>query len=177
MTKRYSNRNIVGVKLYQRVDCCCALIVNHVPFFLIFYERVKFVLSHCCYVGSFQGQYLHASLIYLWSVGKFKQFFMDHNWSRFPFCIASRFDWFRLCYSRAHLRQCLEQLKEMVPLGPEASRHTTLGLLTRAKRFIKVGFWWFSAELLLVLGCICFKLTGWWCEGGGGNSSWDADGH
>ncbi|PZC86848.1 hypothetical protein B5X24_HaOG201707 [Helicoverpa armigera] len=25
----------------------------------------------------------------------------------------------------------------MVPLGPEASRHTTLGLLTKAKRFIK----------------------------------------
>nr|CAD7428227.1 unnamed protein product [Timema monikensis] len=39
---------------------------------------------------------------------------------------------------RAHLRNCLEKLKEMVPLGPEASRHTTLGLLTKAKRFIKV---------------------------------------
>ncbi|XP_017784549.1 PREDICTED: max dimerization protein 1-like [Nicrophorus vespilloides] len=38
---------------------------------------------------------------------------------------------------RAHLRTCLEKLKEMVPLGPEASRHTTLGLLTKAKRFIK----------------------------------------
>lgn len=38
---------------------------------------------------------------------------------------------------RAHLRQCLEQLKDLVPLGPEASRHTTLGLLTKAKRFIK----------------------------------------
>ncbi|XP_037296340.1 max dimerization protein 1 isoform X2 [Manduca sexta] len=38
---------------------------------------------------------------------------------------------------RAHLRNCLEKLKEMVPLGPEASRHTTLGLLTKAKRFIK----------------------------------------
>ncbi|KAJ0183105.1 hypothetical protein K1T71_001081 [Dendrolimus kikuchii] len=38
---------------------------------------------------------------------------------------------------RAHLRSCLEKLKEMVPLGPEASRHTTLGLLTKAKRFIK----------------------------------------
>ncbi|XP_063826587.1 max dimerization protein 4-like isoform X2 [Ostrinia nubilalis] len=38
---------------------------------------------------------------------------------------------------RAHLRCCLEKLKDMVPLGPEASRHTTLGLLTKAKRFIK----------------------------------------
>lgn len=38
---------------------------------------------------------------------------------------------------RAHLRNCLEKLKEMVPLGHETSRHTTLGLLTKAKRFIK----------------------------------------
>lgn len=43
-----------------------------------------------------------------------------------------------LCFRRAHLRICLEKLKDMVPLGPEASRHTTLGLLTKAKRFIKV---------------------------------------
>ncbi|CAG4929055.1 unnamed protein product [Colias eurytheme] len=40
-------------------------------------------------------------------------------------------------FMRAHLRSCLEKLKDMVPLGPEASRHTTLGLLTKAKRFIK----------------------------------------
>jgi len=38
---------------------------------------------------------------------------------------------------RAHLRNCLERLKEMVPLGPDSSRHTTLGLLTKAKAFIK----------------------------------------
>lgn len=38
---------------------------------------------------------------------------------------------------RAHLRTCLEKLKALVPLGPETSRHTTLGLLTKAKRFIK----------------------------------------
>ncbi|CAG2108988.1 unnamed protein product [Medioppia subpectinata] len=38
---------------------------------------------------------------------------------------------------RAHLRNCLEKLKEMVPLGPESSRHTTLGLLTKAKSFIR----------------------------------------
>ncbi|CAG0887939.1 unnamed protein product [Darwinula stevensoni] len=40
-------------------------------------------------------------------------------------------------FRRAHLRTCLEMLKDMVPLGPEASRHTTLGLLNRAKAFIK----------------------------------------
>ncbi|XP_074603722.1 max dimerization protein 1-like isoform X2 [Brevipalpus obovatus] len=38
---------------------------------------------------------------------------------------------------RAHLRSCLESLKSLVPLGPEASRHTTLGLLNKAKAFIK----------------------------------------
>lgn len=42
------------------------------------------------------------------------------------------------CRRRAHLRNCLEKLKVLVPLGPETSRHTTLGLLTKAKRFIKV---------------------------------------
>lgn len=38
---------------------------------------------------------------------------------------------------RAHLRSCLERLKEIVPLGSDTSRHTTLGLLTKAKRFMK----------------------------------------
>lgn len=38
---------------------------------------------------------------------------------------------------RAHLRHCLERLKEMVPLGGDCTRHTTLGLLTKAKNFIK----------------------------------------
>ncbi|XP_030320000.1 max dimerization protein 1 isoform X1 [Calypte anna] len=38
---------------------------------------------------------------------------------------------------RAHLRRCLEKLKGLVPLGPEAGRHTTLSLLTRAKLHIK----------------------------------------
>lgn len=41
-------------------------------------------------------------------------------------------------YRRAQLRTCLEKLKDLVPLGPESARHTTLGLLTRAKHFIKV---------------------------------------
>ncbi|XP_069733627.1 max dimerization protein 1 isoform X2 [Phaenicophaeus curvirostris] len=38
---------------------------------------------------------------------------------------------------RAHLRLCLERLKGTVPLGPDAGRHTTLSLLTRAKLHIK----------------------------------------
>lgn len=55
---------------------------------------------------------------------------------------------FIFCYRRAHLRNCLEKLKELVPLGHESSRHTTLGLLTKAKRFIKV------TNLLCAMGCI-----------------------
>lgn len=47
--------------------------------------------------------------------------------------------YFLFIYRRAHLRNCLERLKDMVPLGADASRHTTLGLLTKAKRFIKVS--------------------------------------
>ncbi|XP_064631349.1 max dimerization protein 1-like [Lineus longissimus] len=39
---------------------------------------------------------------------------------------------------RAHLRHCLEGLKDMVPLTAESNRHTTLGLLTKAKSFIKI---------------------------------------
>uniref|UniRef100_A0A8C1KC55 Max-interacting protein 1 n=1 Tax=Cyprinus carpio TaxID=7962 RepID=A0A8C1KC55_CYPCA len=38
---------------------------------------------------------------------------------------------------RAHLRLCLERLKGLIPLGPESSRHTTLGLLNKAKAHIK----------------------------------------
>ena len=41
---------------------------------------------------------------------------------------------------RAHMRHCLARLKEMVPVGSEGSRHTTLGLLTKAKAFIKVSY-------------------------------------
>ncbi|KAK3919090.1 Max-interacting protein 1 [Frankliniella fusca] len=44
---------------------------------------------------------------------------------------------FLLCFRRAHLRNCLEKLKEIVPLGHDSARHTTLGLLTKAKSFIK----------------------------------------
>ncbi|XP_029296726.1 max dimerization protein 4 isoform X3 [Cottoperca gobio] len=38
---------------------------------------------------------------------------------------------------RAKLRLYLEQLKKLVPLGPDSSRHTTLSLLKRAKMHIK----------------------------------------
>ncbi|XP_078285047.1 max dimerization protein 1 [Rhinoraja longicauda] len=38
---------------------------------------------------------------------------------------------------RAHLRLCLERLKELVPVGAESTRHTTLSLLTKAKLHIK----------------------------------------
>lgn len=38
---------------------------------------------------------------------------------------------------RAHLRGCLENLKSLVPLGTDTSRHTTLGLLNKAKHFIR----------------------------------------
>ncbi|XP_053274299.1 max-interacting protein 1 isoform X2 [Pleuronectes platessa] len=38
---------------------------------------------------------------------------------------------------RAHLRLCLERLKSLIPLGPDCNRHTTLGLLNKAKSHIK----------------------------------------
>ncbi|XP_031520642.1 max dimerization protein 4 isoform X2 [Papio anubis] len=38
---------------------------------------------------------------------------------------------------RAKLRLYLEQLKQLVPLGPDSTRHTTLSLLKRAKVHIK----------------------------------------
>ncbi|MBV95841.1 Max-interacting protein 1, partial [Eschrichtius robustus] len=39
---------------------------------------------------------------------------------------------------RAHLRLCLERLKVLIPLGPDCTRHTTLGLLNKAKAHIKI---------------------------------------
>lgn len=44
-----------------------------------------------------------------------------------------------LLFRRAHLRLCLERLKTLIPLGPDCSRHTTLGLLNKAKSHIKVN--------------------------------------
>jgi len=38
---------------------------------------------------------------------------------------------------RAHLRHCLEKLKDIVPVRSDSSRHTTLGLLKEAKLFMK----------------------------------------
>ncbi|XP_015280400.1 PREDICTED: max dimerization protein 4 [Gekko japonicus] len=38
---------------------------------------------------------------------------------------------------RAKLRLYLEELKQLVPLGPDSTRHTTLSLLKRAKTHIK----------------------------------------
>uniref|UniRef100_A0A8C6ES37 MAX dimerization protein 4 n=1 Tax=Marmota marmota marmota TaxID=9994 RepID=A0A8C6ES37_MARMA len=40
-------------------------------------------------------------------------------------------------FRRAKLRLYLEQLKQLVPLGPDSTRHTTLSLLKRAKMHIK----------------------------------------
>ncbi|EPY89327.1 max dimerization protein 4 isoform 1 [Camelus ferus] len=40
-------------------------------------------------------------------------------------------------WGRAKLRLYLEQLKQLVPLGPDSTRHTTLSLLKRAKMHIK----------------------------------------
>lgn len=62
-------------------------------------------------------------------------------------------------FRRAHLRNCLERLKEIVPLGSDASRHTTLGLLTKAKRFIKVSFRLFFLESLHVSVSVSRKRT------------------
>lgn len=42
-------------------------------------------------------------------------------------------------HRRARLRLYLEQLKQLVPLGPDSTRHTTLSLLKRAKTHIKVS--------------------------------------
>ncbi|KAJ6669077.1 hypothetical protein lerEdw1_007886 [Lerista edwardsae] len=44
-----------------------------------------------------------------------------------------------LPHRRAHLRLCLERLKVLIPLGPDCTRHTTLGLLNKAKAHIKSG--------------------------------------
>ncbi|XP_031727277.1 max dimerization protein 4 isoform X2 [Anarrhichthys ocellatus] len=40
-------------------------------------------------------------------------------------------------HRRAKLRLYLEQLKKLVPLGPDSTRHTTLSLLKRARMHIK----------------------------------------
>uniref|UniRef100_A0A8C0BM24 MAX dimerization protein 1 n=1 Tax=Buteo japonicus TaxID=224669 RepID=A0A8C0BM24_9AVES len=59
------------------------------------------------------------------------------GWEGIWFDLASNHPDYLLSQGRAHLRLCLEKLKGLVPLGPEASRHTTLSLLTKAKLHIK----------------------------------------
>jgi MAX dimerization protein len=38
---------------------------------------------------------------------------------------------------QAHLRLCLKRLKALIPLGPDCTRHTRLGLPNKAKAHIK----------------------------------------
>ncbi|TWW58696.1 Max dimerization protein 4 [Takifugu flavidus] len=54
----------------------------------------------------------------------------------FPWPWSKSFMW-RDWVRRAKLRLYLEQLKKLVPLGPDSTRHTTLSLLKRAKMHIK----------------------------------------
>lgn len=62
-----------------------------------------------------------------------------------------------LLFRRAHLRLCLERLKSLVPLGPDANRHTTLSLLMKAKDHIKVGSWLlFSTRRCIVVALFSF---------------------
>lgn len=62
-------------------------------------------------------------------------------------------------FSRAHLRGCLEKLKELVPLGGESNRHTTLGLLNKAKGFIRVRSISMSLLRPLSVSSTCIKCT------------------
>lgn len=45
---------------------------------------------------------------------------------------------FHFDYRRAHLRDCLELLKDLVPSPPEHQKATTLALLQSAQQYIKV---------------------------------------
>ena len=70
------------------------------------------------------------------------------------------FDWiwvvkmFNRVFRRAHLRECLDQLKKVVPLSPESSRHTTLGLLINTVNLIKV---WLSSCLNFSSNSCCLS--------------------
>ncbi|XP_052636624.1 max dimerization protein 4 isoform X1 [Harpia harpyja] len=59
-----------------------------------------------------------------------------HRWNLRHELQNTRQLWLRLPL-RAKLRLYLEQLKQLVPLGPDSTRHTTLSLLKRAKMHIK----------------------------------------
>ena len=58
---------------------------------------------------------------------------------------------------RAHLRSCLENLKDLVPVGADSSRHTTLGLLNKAKHFIKVRTEALMGVISSLNACLCLK--------------------
>lgn len=45
---------------------------------------------------------------------------------------------FSFIFRRAHLRDCLELLKDLVPSPPEHQKATTLALLQSAQQYIKV---------------------------------------
>ncbi|NXG53078.1 MXI1 protein, partial [Psilopogon haemacephalus] len=60
-----------------------------------------------------------------------------HSGSGSTASLANRYDVGRKSRGRAHLRLCLERLKVLIPLGPDCTRHTTLGLLNKAKAHIK----------------------------------------
>lgn len=49
-------------------------------------------------------------------------------------------DMFPFNFRRAHLRDCLELLKDLVPSPPEHQKATTLALLQSAQQYIKVHF-------------------------------------
>ncbi|EPQ20433.1 Max dimerization protein 4 [Myotis brandtii] len=57
--------------------------------------------------------------------------------SHCPHPLKALRDWGWRRLRRAKLRLYLEQLKQLVPLGPDSTRHTTLSLLKRAKTHIK----------------------------------------
>nr|XP_054364483.1 max-interacting protein 1 [Mirounga angustirostris] len=63
---------------------------------------------------------------------------LSNKWLNGLFCFPFRSTHNELEKNRrAHLRLCLERLKVLIPLGPDCTRHTTLGLLNKAKAHIK----------------------------------------
>ncbi|XP_040602851.1 max dimerization protein 4 isoform X1 [Mesocricetus auratus] len=65
-------------------------------------------------------------------------------------------------HRRAKLRLYLEQLKQLVPLGPDSTRHTTLSLLKRAKMHIKVWTHRLSGKVAVALKVISKALGFYW---------------
>uniref|UniRef100_H3CZ13 Max interactor 1, dimerization protein n=1 Tax=Tetraodon nigroviridis TaxID=99883 RepID=H3CZ13_TETNG len=68
-----------------------------------------------------------------------KKFSSNHNRTENPLLCLHRSTHNELEKNsrRAPLRLCLERLKGLIPLGPDCTRHTTLGLLNKAKAHIK----------------------------------------